>query len=276
MMPSISTTCLQILFLLTIPRSLDAILREAYTSNKACTARRCVNPVFPGLPYLPVLEKKTWTKQSVHKVSKLVNFCDGIVNYDVALPNETASAASLLQASNSSKNTSKGAKKNKPLSLEEIVEKQEQEALTMYFYHLSAIGYEPWDFPKPMQATGEHAECIKSVAKMVCFTYFPAAVLGVGDGDEVRYHRPCGSHCENYVNACGVECCDDSTTCTWKASASEQNLAKLDTTISDAASASTTDADDEPRKTQTEMGEDVLLFTGYTDEQTGRCTGAQN
>lgn len=273
-----NAACLWLLFVLAIPRSSDAFLREAYTTNKACSARRCVNPVFPALPYLPVLEKKTWTKQSASKVSKLLNFCDGIVDYDVALPNKTASTASLLQSSNSSsKQVSKDAKKTKQLSLEEIVTKQEQEASTMYFYHLSAIGYEPWDYPKPMKATGEHAPCIKSVAKMVCFTYFPAAVLGVEDGDEVRYHRPCANHCENYVNACGAECCDDSTTCTWKASASEENFAKLDTLISDAATApSITDSDDQPRKTQTSTGEEVLLFTGYTEEKEGRCTGVKN
>ena len=51
------------------------------------------------------------------------------------------------------------------------------------------------------------------LGRMSCFTYFPAAIHNVPDNTEVRYHRPCDSGCEAYLQTCGVECCDESTVC---------------------------------------------------------------
>merc|ERR1712232_1378824 len=70
-----------------------------------------------------------------------------------------------------------------------------------------------WDFKKPQDGT---SECAKSIWKMVCNTYFPKAQAGCGAGQVTPYQRPCSNVCQNYVNACDIRCCDESTKCVFE------------------------------------------------------------
>merc|ERR1719473_1531598 len=80
---------------------------------------------------------------------------------------------------------------------------------------------------------------------MVCHTYFPKAEAGCQRGEATAYLRPCKNVCSNYVEACGVQCCDESVQCVF-----EHTVALLD------------------------GGEEVT--TGYVDElgPAAACTGA--
>merc|ERR1719456_472911 len=82
--------------------------------------------------------------------------------------------------------------------------------MTMFFYHLSGMGYEGWDHQKPSDSEND---CVRSVWKMVCFTYFPRADAGCKQGERSFYKRPCKSSCHNYIQHCAVECCDESVSC---------------------------------------------------------------
>merc|ERR1719440_1973419 len=82
----------------------------------------------------------------------------------------------------------------------------------MFFYHLSGMGFEAWDFQEPKKSDNE---CVRTVWKMVCFTYFPRAEAGCKTGEQSMYKRPCKSSCHNYINHCGVECCDGSVQCSF-------------------------------------------------------------
>ncbi|CAJ1361822.1 unnamed protein product, partial [Effrenium voratum] len=70
----------------------ESLLRELYTTNAACRSQYCVNPVFPAIQDMSGLEKQRWAKQSLADLASFMPFCNGTVNYNVALPmNETAS-----------------------------------------------------------------------------------------------------------------------------------------------------------------------------------------
>jgi len=94
-----------------------------------------------------------------------------------------------------------------------LVKAQEKAAITAYAYHLSGLGWEHWDHTRPAE---EDDDCIKSIWKMVCYTYFPKAQKGCKTGQATNYLRPCHSSCKNYVKACQVECCDESVQCTFQ------------------------------------------------------------
>jgi len=121
-----------------------------------------------------------------------MNFCKDAVTYDPALP--------------SPKSGSKGK------LVSELVKAQEDAAMTMYLYHLSGMGYEPWDYRTPTRSDND---CVRSVWKMVCFTYFPRSNPGCKSGEVSIYSRPCQNSCHNYVAQCGVECCDESVRCSY-------------------------------------------------------------
>jgi TM2 domain-containing membrane protein YozV len=116
-----------------------------------------------------------------------MNFCKDAVYYDPALPNP----------------------KEKML-VGELVKRQEDMAMTMFVYHLNGMGYEAWDHRTPSESDNE---CVRSVWKMVCFTYFPRAQVGCKPDLPSRYMRPCKNSCLNYIQQCGVECCDESVQC---------------------------------------------------------------
>lgn len=90
-----------------------------------------------------------------------------------------------------------------------LVKKQDAAAMTMFHYHLAGMGLEAWDYQDPENAD----DCVKSVWRMVCYTYFPRAHIGCQEGMSTTYIRPCRSSCQNYVRSCGTECCDESVQC---------------------------------------------------------------
>eukprot|EP00933_Yihiella_yeosuensis_P046035 TRINITY_DN41504_c0_g1_i1.p1 TRINITY_DN41504_c0_g1~~TRINITY_DN41504_c0_g1_i1.p1 ORF type:complete len:249 (-),score=33.42 TRINITY_DN41504_c0_g1_i1:85-831(-) len=231
-----------------------ALIKELYSTNEVCRQQYCINPVFPALQELPKLEEQRWHKQSLTNVSKYLSFCSSFVNYDVALPMQAIQL--------DSKNLSGGVtpSSSKP-SVKELVVAHDRQASKMYFYHLSGMGIEPWDHVNTTEDDSlPRRGCARSVARMMCYTYFPAALKQVKDGVEVRYRRPCSSSCESYVEACGVQCCDESTTCVWTAPHNSLNP----------------DATGTPRRTQDRNGVDVFLYTGYVEDRLGRCTGGQS
>lgn len=117
-----------------------------------------------------------------------IEFCKGAVNYDVAVPEPQSADEKSVQA---------------------LVQKQDRAANTAFFAHLSGLGMDPWDHPKPLEAD----DCVSSIWRMVCYTYFPRAQAGCGRGKLMDYIRPCQSSCQNYIKACSVECCDESVQC---------------------------------------------------------------
>jgi len=159
---------------------------EFFTTNAICRKNNCINPIFPGLEDLHRLEEASWTASTRSKVSKALGFCRNAVNYDPALP------VSQTQ-----------------VDFDAIVRKQDAAANTMFVYHLAGLGLEAWNYPKPELADN----CVKSIWRMVCFTYFPRAPLGAQDGAPTKFIRPCQSCCQNYIKTCGVECCDESVKC---------------------------------------------------------------
>lgn len=251
-MLSSTPAVLRCLVLLCFCPGTEAIFRELYSTDKTCTQKRCVNPVFPALQELPVMSSKRWRKQTLSNATKLMKFCNSMVDYNPALPDEGS---------------------NK--SFQDIVLQQDQKAATMYFYHLSAMGVEPWDHTAPTEESVHSTRnCAESVARMSCFTFFPAALYDVADGTEVRYHKPCDTSCESFLQACDVQCCDESTSCDWKAAANLE-LQLPEGTISDAdlAVGESEATVDQPRRTQNEFGQLVMVFTGYPNMKDGTCTG---
>mmetsp|Transcript_70588 Transcript_70588/g.182007 ORF Transcript_70588/g.182007 Transcript_70588/m.182007 type:complete len:587 (+) Transcript_70588:104-1864(+) len=158
-----------------------------YTMDAICRQKQCINPVFPGLQDLSMLEAGTWQCQPVDSAKSFMQFCGEAVDYDVA-----------IQSPNSS------------MPLQELVATQERAAATMYRYHLTAMNIEPWDHRKPAESLDS---CVQSVWKMVCATYFPRAQAGCRTGEATAYLRPCSNVCQSYVQSCGVECCDESAYC---------------------------------------------------------------
>jgi TM2 domain-containing membrane protein YozV len=168
----------------------EAIHKELYTTNAICRRKYCINPIFPGLEDLHRLDKAKWVCATLQKSVPSMDFCKGAINYNPAFPSPEGDS-----------------------SLAVLVKKQEQAAITMYAYHLSGMGIEYWDHTRPDLSDDD---CIKSVWRMSCFTYFPKASVGCKEGQETKYLRPCQSSCFNYIRACGVECCDESVQCVFE------------------------------------------------------------
>jgi len=163
------------------------MIREAYTTNAICGKKNCINPVFPGMEDLHRLQQAKFVCSSLHKTSSHMGFCRNAITYDPALPVPSGGSA----------------------SVKSLVQRQDNAASTMFYYHLSGLGLEAWDYQKPEFAD----DCVKSIWRMVCYTYFPRAEIGCQDGAFTNYIRPCQSSCQNYVRSCGVECCDESVQC---------------------------------------------------------------
>ncbi|CAK0844992.1 unnamed protein product [Prorocentrum cordatum] len=130
----------------------------------------------------PTLE---WQCADRYAVEKYLGFCKGAIRYNPALPSPQGSSLSLDRA------------------VIGQVTAQDDAAATMFFYHVTGMGYEAWEHSSP--ASGDD-ECMRSVWRLSCLTYFPKSQVGSG----TRYHRPCAGLCEGYLEACAVECCDDS------------------------------------------------------------------
>ncbi|CAD7945208.1 unnamed protein product [Amoebophrya sp. A120] len=168
-----------------------AIHKEMFTTNAVCSAQHCINPVFPGLEDTYLNAKKKWSCQMLEDAAEGgLDFCSGVVNYNPSLPVPATSK-----------------------SVAELVKQQEQEAMTTFFLHLNAMGLEAWDHSRPMDSIDP---CIQSVWRMACYTHFPKAQQDCQKDQEVDYVRPCRSSCSNYVNFCGVTCCDESVACVFE------------------------------------------------------------
>mmetsp|Transcript_11190 Transcript_11190/g.20372 ORF Transcript_11190/g.20372 Transcript_11190/m.20372 type:complete len:492 (-) Transcript_11190:3-1478(-) len=187
---SISMRCIFIAALL-VPRA-TAIYKELYTTNAICARKNCINPIFPGMEDLHRLSQQRWTCSSLSKVSPSLSFCSGAVNYDPSLPVADSGVAPTVDA---------------------LVMQQDNAASTAFFYHMAGMGLDAWDYPLP-----EHAdnECVRSIWRMTCFTYFPRIEMGCQEGMQSPYLRPCQSSCQNYIHSCQVECCDESVQCVFE------------------------------------------------------------
>jgi hypothetical protein len=169
---------------------------KGYTDNSFCRRSNCINPLFPGLLDLPRLEKVDWQCATHQLVTGYMDFCKDAVDYDPALPSPSAATP-----------------------VPHLVKAQEDAAMTMFAYHLSGMGYDFWDYRSPGYSD---SDCVRSVWKLVCFTYFPKASAGCKSGEQSLYKRPCASGCQNYILHCGVECCDESVKCTFEHSHTDQ------------------------------------------------------
>lgn len=179
-----------------------AITQEWYTTNMACKQNFCINPVIPGISMLQDLQLVRWRKYTENDVRQYLNFCKPhVIAYDPALPIQDIKE--------------KGP--NTTLTLEDLVRKQELSAAQLYYFHLAGMGVEPWEHQYPEEASPlPMRPCVRTIARIACFTYFPQANPILSKGDETRYFKPCKSSCENFVETCNVECCDDSVQCVAK------------------------------------------------------------
>jgi hypothetical protein len=173
---------------------------ELYSTNAICRQNNCINPIFPGIQDLQRLTSFQWQAQPAHAVSQFSQFCSSLISYDVAVPSPSENATSLTL----------------------IAAAQDDAASTMFYYHLAGMGLEAFDFKNPHESDNE---CVRAVHRMVCFTYFPKAQAGAKAGEPTQYLRPCRSCCENYIQASGVQCCDESVACVF-----EHKIALLDGT----------------------------------------------
>lgn len=156
---------------------------DRFTTNAICRQHNCINPVFPGLQDLEKLQAWTWTCPDPESKPSL-EFCNGAVLHRVA--------------------------EMRGFSGQDAVKKQEDMASTAYFYHLSGMKRDPWDFREP----GKHEDgCVKAIWHMVCSTYLPKAPVHCKKGEKIPYLLPCRSECRSYLDACDVECCDESVQC---------------------------------------------------------------
>mmetsp|Transcript_94696 Transcript_94696/g.171003 ORF Transcript_94696/g.171003 Transcript_94696/m.171003 type:complete len:563 (+) Transcript_94696:128-1816(+) len=165
---------------------------ELFTNNPVCVQNSCINPMHPGLDDLPRLEKLVWQCSKTGEVKQYLDFCKGSFDHDPSIPSPP----------------------NSSTALDVLVKAQDDAAATMFFYHLSGLGYEAWEY-KTKAARTENP-CVQSVWKMVCYTYFPKNQAGCTPGAQTPYLRPCKNGCENYLAACQVECCDDSAQCVFE------------------------------------------------------------
>jgi len=186
-----------ILVALTTPPTCRALVEEYYTTNAVCHQNHCINPVFPGFHKLTTLQHSRWRKYSLAETSEHMSFCKDFLTYDPALP-----VVDYSHKWNTSAHT-----------MQDMVREQESEAARLYFFHLSAMGLEAWDYPHPEKDGLPMSSCVRQVAKMACYTYLPMGNPTLKVGMETRYFKPCKNACENYVKECNVDCCDDSVKC---------------------------------------------------------------
>lgn len=167
---------------------------DEYTENYLCHQNYCINPVFVGLYDMSKLEAATWQCSTRSIVLDYAAFCKDALYYTPAIP------------SNSSMNVTA------------TITAQDTFAMTMFIEHLGGMGYEYWEHTSPAD---DEDMCVQKVFHQVCYTYFPKATSACSDGDEESYRRPCKSSCQNYIDYCGVECCDESVSCVFETSVKE-------------------------------------------------------
>jgi len=159
-----------------------------FTTNRICKQHSCVNPLFPAVNDLYEMSQTSFACQKLKDMEPFLGFCRGAVNYPPAVPQPDAES---------------------PTAADQA-KKMQQRALTMFAYHLSAMGMEYWDYKKPALSDDP---CVQSVWRLACYTYFPKSPAGCDTEEVTEYMRPCKRSCTNYLNACQVECCDESVQC---------------------------------------------------------------
>lgn len=186
-----TSAAFRLVVLMGVLQSAAAMLgKHLFTTNAICKPQYCINPVFPGVQDLGRLENSKWVCEERASVLAQMNFCRGAIDYHPALPAV--------------------ASEEKNSGIAALVKAQESAAATTFAYHLSGMGLEAWDHTRPSEGS---SSCVKSVWRMACYTYFPRAEMGCKTGQETNYLRPCRSSCQNYIQECGVECCDESVQC---------------------------------------------------------------
>lgn len=179
----------------TFLRHIGAAGGQAYTQNVACREKYCINPVIPGLSQfgkniLDENSNKTWSCVDTPAEWHRNDFCGPVISgYHFAVPDQASG--------------------RKAMSVDEQVRQQSGDAISAYVAHLSGMGHDFWDYPKPWLLEDD---CIKAVWKMVCYTHFPQCNK-VTPGE---YLRPCASSCQDYLATCQVQCCDEGVQCVFQ------------------------------------------------------------
>lgn len=188
-------------FMLQLPtNALQELKVQNYSTNAICSQRNCLNPIFPGLQDLASLQTEPWHCSEADLVASHLRFCADVVNYDVALP------------------------ANRSSDLASLVAEQEISAITAYRYHLAAMNKDAWEYVDPSKSVDP---CVRSIWAMSCHTYLPKAQFGCQAGNRSEYLKPCRDVCESYVQACNVECCDESVKCVFELSEQQRSAASL-------------------------------------------------
>jgi len=91
----------------------------------------------------------------------------------------------------------------------DAVMKQSQLALDTYVGQMSGMGFDFWDHTTPWESENE---CIQSVWKMSCYTFFPRC----NEINPGKYLAPCASECGVYLDKCQVQCCDEGVQCVFQ------------------------------------------------------------
>lgn len=167
---------------------------QVFTNNPVCIKNRCTNPLTPGLNDLPRLAGLVWQCSEPGQVQPYLQFCKAAIDYDPAIPSPA----------------------NASVALPSIVHAQDEAASTTFVYHLSGLGYEAWDFKS--QENRDDEPCVSRIYELVCMTYFPRNQGNCNAGSQTPYLKPCKTSCENYLQTCQIECCDDSAQCVFELS----------------------------------------------------------
>jgi TM2 domain-containing membrane protein YozV len=165
------------------------LARAYYTKDYFCVPFRCVNPVFPGIrvlgqDFLSQQENRSWQCVDDGRADLYLSFCKNVINYKYSLPVGL----------------------NSEVALEQLVREEDDKALNAYYQHLSGLKLDAWDFKDPAMG-----RCSESIWRMVCYEHFPKC----NELDGNKYLRPCVSSCVDYLEACNVQCCDESVSCVW-------------------------------------------------------------
>jgi len=160
---------------------------EHYSTNAICHENYCINPVLPALDDLDRLSTLEWVCQSNADVKPYLKFCADVVDYDIAVPPA-----------------------NSEVTLETLVVDQDNNASSMFFYHLAGMSLEAWEFKN---ASESNNKCVQSIQEIACNTYFPKGAEGCTPGTASTYLRPCKSVCQEMIRSCDVDCCDESVQC---------------------------------------------------------------
>jgi len=182
---------------------------HAFSQNQICRQNACVNPITPGLNDLARLELIAWQCVNSSLPRQYLTFCKKAINYETVLPAPNASG----------------------LTVDVMIKAQEDAAATSYFYHLNAMGYDPWENADPSKAVDP---CVRKAWELACFTYFPKAVAGCRPGESTPYLRPCMDTCSDFMQSCNVECCDESPQCVFNHTVVVNGVSMLQTGYVDA------------------------------------------